>query len=186
MSQKLRRVFTVFLVSMATLGILLGGTFAYNKLALSKPLEANVSKLPAVGSFQFEKLNSGSKITVSFNVSRKLRTNFYQMLDEIEGYVSGQQNRLTIEISNEAHEQLGDFLRDARLPVHEAISTGEFTDLPGQLEQLAGKYQVSYDLEVDSDFIFLSAGAEERTANLVINRGGLDLQIITTMGGEYL
>lgn len=186
MSQKLRRVFTVLVVSLATLGILLGSTFAYNRLAFTKPLEANVTKLPAIGAFKFEKLNSRSKITVQFNVPNKLRTNFYQLLDQLQGQLSAKTSNLTVEINNKANEQLGSFLTKARLPVHEAISTGEFTALPGELEKLATNLQVQYDLEIDNDFIFLSVSAGSETAHMVINRGDSALQIINTMGGEYL
>lgn len=186
MSQKLRRIFTVLVVSLATLGILLGSTFAYNRLAFTKPLEASVIKLPAIGSFKIEKINSRSKITVQFNVPVKLRTNFYQMLDQLHGQFSTKSNNLTIEINNKPNEQLGNYLIEARLPIHQAISTGEFTALPRELEKLAANTQVQYDLEVDNDFIFLTVSDGSETAHLIINRGDSTLQIINTMGGEYL
>jgi len=185
LSQKLRKAFTVLVVSLATLGILMGSTYVYNRLSFTNPLESNVTKLPAIGSFKVEKINSRSKVTVQFNVTTKLRTNFYQMLDQLQSQANKLAN-LTVEINNQPNEQLGGFLNEARLPIHEAISTGKFTSLPKELEQLAAVMQVHYDLELDNDFIFLTVSEGGETAHLIINRGNSALQIVNTMGGEYL
>jgi len=185
LSQKLRRVMTVFLVSLATLGILLGSSFVYDRLTFTNPIEANVTKLPAIGSFKVEKLNSRSKITVQFNVTSKLRTSFYQMLDQLQSQSTKLAN-LTVEINNKADEKLRDFLTEAQLPIHEAISTGKFTILPGELEKLASPRQLQYDLEIDNDFIFLTVSDGSSAAHMVINRGHSELLVINTMGGEYL
>lgn len=185
MSQKLKKVITVIVVSLATLGVLMGSTFVYNRLIVTNPLESTVTKLPAVGAFKVEKLNSRSKITVQFNVAAKLRTNFYQMLDQLQNQANKLAN-LTVEIHNQSNEQLGDFLTEARLPIHEAISTGKFTTLPEELDQLAAQKQVQYDLELDNDFVFLTVSQGSETAHLIVNRGSSVLQVVNTMGGEYL
>lgn len=187
MSQKLTRVFTVLIAGLLTLGLLLGGTYAYNKLAFTKPLEANVTKLPAIGSFKIEKLNSQAKVTVQFKVKEKLRTSFYQMLDQLKGQSGSKFSNLTVEVANTPNEQLARFLTDSKLPIYEAVSTGKFTSLPQNIGVLADRQQVKYDLEVDSNFIFLTATVGDQTADLIISRGNTAaLQVVNTMGGEYL
>lgn len=183
MSQKLRRFFMVFLISIATFGLLMGSTYAYNSLALTKPLEDKVTKIPSIGAFRYERMKTEEKIIVEFTEPSKLRSSFYQLLDQIQ--LTNQSN-ITVEISNKANEKLSSFLQEARLPIHEAISTGEYTALPAKLTQLAAKSQLEFNLELDNDFIFLTVVDGTVNAHLVVKSSDLNLKVITTMGGEYL
>lgn len=186
MSQRLKRVFAILVISSATFTMLLCGSFLYNRFLFDKPLENNITKLSSIGSFKYENLNTKSKITVQFNVAKKLRTSFYQLLEQIDNQLDDSPDSLIIEIDNVPNESLGNFLREARLPVHEAMSTGEFTTLPEKLEQLAEAAQVYFELELDNDFVFLTAAADSAAAHLVIARGDSPVKVVTTMGGEYL
>ncbi|MGB3972854.1 MAG: hypothetical protein WBL58_01645 [Peptococcia bacterium] len=185
MVQKLKKVLTTFLISLATFALLVAGTYAYNRIALTKPLEDKVTKIPAIGAFSYEKLNSAEKIVVEFTEPDKLRTSFYQLLNEIQEQTVASGD-LIIEINNIENNSLASFFKEARLPIHEAISTGEFVALPQQLDKMVSERQVQYNLEVDSDFIFLSAIDGPNSAYLVIKCSDLPLTVITTMGGEYL
>lgn len=185
MAQKLRRLFMIIIISAATFALLMTGTLAYNRLALTKPLEDKVTKISSIGSFSYQKLNTDEKIRVKFTEPTKLRSSFYQLLAQIEKKATAQGN-MTIEVNNDVNEQLEQFFKDARLPIHEAISTGEYTALPDQLDSLVVGSQVEYFLEADGDFIFLSAICDTNTAYLVIKCSDTPLTVITTMGGEYL
>ncbi len=186
MSQKLLRFVTTILVGFLTLGILVGGTYFYNKLVFTEPLEAAVAKLPSVGAFKFEQTNSRSKITVQFKDPRRLRDSFYQLLDQMAKQSSKNLTNLTVEIANTPNAALEKFLMESRLPIFEALSTGKFTELPNHLTVLAERNSVTYTLDLDNNFIFLTAKDGQQTAHIIINRGNSPIQIINTMGGNYL
>ena len=186
MPQKLLRIFTVILTASLTLAVLIGATVYYNKIIYSSPLEASVRKLSAVGSFQVENHNSQTKIRIQFNTKDKLRANFYLLLDQLQGQSKTSSRDLTIIIDNTYDEGLRKFLTEARLPIFEAISTGQFTVLPANLDKLSQQANINYELEIDNNFIFLTANADQDSAHIVINRDNSALIIINTMGSEYL
>lgn len=186
MKHKMLRLLIIIGVAVTTTGVLLGFNLIYNKFVFTDPLEASVKSMPAVGNFQVEKQSSQSIIKVQFKVEEKLRSSFYHLLDQLEAQSFTKSGKITLEVSNDPDEYLNKFLLAARLPVQEALSTGQFTALPAALKVLAEENLVKYDLEVDNSFIFLTATKDEQTAHLIINRGSSPLTIINTMGGEYL
>lgn len=186
MKHKMLRLLLIIGVAVLTTGVLLGFNLIYNKLVFTNPLEASVKSMPAIGNFQMEKQNSQSKIKVQFKVEEKLRSSFYHLLDQLEAQSLSKTGEITLEISNENNDDLNKFLLSARLPIQEALSTGQFTILPQALGVLAKEGQVKYDLEVDNNFIFLTSTKGSKSAHIIINRGSSPLNIINTMGGEYL
>lgn len=186
MSQKLLRIFTIIGTALLTLGLLIGGSYLYQKVLYTDPLESTITGIPAIGSFQMERGHSRSKIKVQFNVNDKLRANFYLLLDQLENQSANDLQNVTLEISNVDDVILERFLTDSRLPIFEALSTGQFTELPSNLQSIAEGHGVTYDLEVDNNFIFLTGINGNKTAHIAINRGSSPLNIVNTMGGEYL
>lgn len=186
MSQKIVKFLTIIITGFVTLFLLMGTTYLYNKVIYTDPLEASVKKLASIASFQVEKINSRSKIKVQFTIREKLRANFYLLLDQLEGQDYSEEDLLTIEIVNNENQKLRDFLTKAQLPVFEAISTGQFTVLPSDLENLIKDNDVQYELEVDNNFVFVTATSGKESAHLVISRGNSPLNIVNSMGGEYL
>lgn len=186
MSQKIRKLLTVLVTGFLTLAVLLGATYLYNKLVYTDPLRASVTEIASIGSLEVKHLNSRSVIKVRFNVQEKLRPNFYLLLDQLEGQKYRESERLTIVIENEKSTRLQEFLTESRLPVFEAISTGRFTALPANLNQLGKDLGVQYDLEIDNNYIFITASRNSESAHMIISRGDSPLNIVNTMGGEYL
>lgn len=197
LSQKLLRICTVIIAASLTMIVLIGATVFYNKFFYTSPLEASVKKLAAVGSFQVETENSQTRLRVRFNTAEKLRTSFYLLLDQLHDQALRSPDGVTLVIENTANETLRQFLSDARLPVFEAISTGQFTSLPANLDSLrqqigsnrlstAAGAALTYELELDNSFIFLTANYGTDSAHIVISRGNSSLLIINTMGSEYL
>lgn len=186
MSPKFTRVFAIVISGILTFVLLIGGTLLYQKYVYADPLEASVTKLPTVSSFKMEQSNSRSKVSVEFNVHEKLKGSFYLLLDQLEQQSARSLDNLTVEIVNQPDAALETFLQEARLPIYEAISTGHFTAIPDQLTKIAQPMQISYDLELDNHFVFLTANHQDRAAHLIISRGNSPLIIVNTMGGEYL
>lgn len=169
-----------------TLALLIGAAYLYNKVIYTTPLENSLSKIASVGSFQVNSISNSSKITAQFTSDEKLRSNFYVLLDQLEGQKYNSLDQLTIEISNTEEVMLRDFLTKARLPIFEAISTGKFSELPSYLDKIVSETPIEYSLEIDNNFIFITSKADGIYAHMVINRGQSPLNIINTMGGEYL
>lgn len=185
-SQKLLRIFTTVLTGLLTLAILIGATYVYQKLVYTNPLEASVKQLTAVSSFEIEKGKAYSRIHVQFRVTEKLRTSFYQLLDQLESQSAKDLQNLVLVIDNQPQDNLEQFLHQAQLPIQEAISTGLFTMLPQKLQEVGESTGVTFDLEIDNTFVFITANYGGQSAHLIVNRGNSPLSIVNSMGGEYL
>lgn len=186
MSQKIMRIFATILTGIAVFGVLTGGTYVYRKLTYTDPLSASVTKLQAVDSFTIVQDKSEQKIKVRFNAQEKLRNNFYLLLDQLKKESSTGPQKLTITLDNASNTELEKFLNDAKLPVYEAISTGKFAALPAQLHALSTDSKIIFNLELDSDYIFITAISGDQYAHMIIDRTEKGVNIINTMGGEYL
>lgn len=184
MTQKVIRLIIVITSSLLTLSLLIGSAYLYNKVIYTDPLEHSLSKIAAIGSFQVNR-NDSSKIKAQFTADEKLRSNFYTLLHQLEGQKYDQKG-LTIEISNSEDAKLREFLIQAMLPIFEAISTGKFSELPSYLDSIKEATSIQYSLEIDNSFIFVTVQNNGNFAHMVINRGDSPLNIINTMGGEYL
>lgn len=169
-----------------TLVLLVGAAYLYNKVIYTNPLENSLSMIASIGSFHVNNVSNSSKITAQFTSNEKLRSNFYILLDQLEGQKYNSLDQLTIEISNAEEVMLRDFLTKARLPIFEAVSTGKFSELPSYLDRILSETPIEYNLEIDNNFVFITAKTNGKFAHMVINRGQSPLNIINTMGGEYL
>lgn len=186
LSQKLFKILLIVFSGILTLTLLVGGTYIYNNKFYAEPIEEIVTTLPAVKMFEINKETTGLRIKVQFSVKEKLRTNFYTMLDQLEGQVKNNSTNIVIEINNEQSNELGQFLTDSRLPIFQAIATGAYTQLPSYISLLADQKGIAYNIEIDNHFIFLSTYKDETTAHMIIKINDSPLNIINTMGGEYL
>lgn len=186
MSQKVIRILISAAAGLLTLVILVGFTYVYDTIVYTNPLESSLNGSASIGSFTIEQLQERARIKIEFAQAQKLRSNFYLLLDNLEGQKFKAAEQITIEITNEEDELLKQFLTQARLPVFEAISTGKFSEMPANLEKIKEEIPVEYDLEIDNNFVFVTVFSGDKFAHMVINRGSSPLVVVNTMGGDYL
>lgn len=186
MSQKIFRIFTIIVISIASLGVLIGGTYLYENFIYTNPLTKTVQKMQNVESFAIEQSKDSLIIEVQFNQQAKLRPSFYQLLSEVEHQKKTATDNLVVKIKNSSSKEVASFLRAGKLPIYEAISTGEFTQLTGKLNALAEKEEITFDLDLDQEYIFLTAYKEGKVGYQIIKRTETPLNVFTMMGGEYI
>lgn len=179
------RILTIAVTATLTLVLLIGGSSVYKKIIYTNPLETSLSNMPAVTSFAIEKYSSHDKLKVNFNDKGKLKANFYNLLDQLETQ-SKHINDLTVEISNKENPQLGKILSSSQLPIYEAISTGKYSQLTDDLTKLSTELNLEWEVEMDDNFIFLTTRTKDNYAHMIIKRGNSPLNVINTIGGEYL
>jgi hypothetical protein len=186
MSQKILRIFTIIVISIATLTVLIGGTYFYENFLYTNPLEKTVAQMNGVEVFAVEHTKERMLIKVQFNQEEKLRTSFYQLLHEVEQLNKNDLNNLVIEINNDFEQEIASFLQASKLPIYEALSTGEYTQLPEKLASLMEKEELTYELDLDQQYIFLTAYKDGQIGHQVIMRTETPFSVFTTMGEEYI
>lgn len=186
MTQKILRIFTIIVIGITVFGLLAGGTYFYQKFIYTNPLEKKLTKIEGVEVVEFEQSKKSLSIMVQFKAQERLQPNFYLLLDQLQGQKKNDLEHYVLKIKNTPNVELASFLQAAKLPIYEAIRTGHFTALPEQLTPLSQKEKITYNLEIDNQFIFVTANKGGAFAHMVINSGELPLRIITTMGEEYL
>ena len=187
MSRKILRIFTIIAIGITSFGLLVGGTYLYNRYIYVNPIEEALSEIETVEISHFEESETSLYITAHFNSQKGLQPNFYNLINEIENQKNNSVVNCVVNIKNNSNnEELAKFLKTAKLPIYEAINTGHFTALPQQLTALSPNEEINYDLEMDNQFVFVTVNQGEDYAHLVINCGDLPYRIITTMGEEYV
>ncbi|MGI6533308.1 MAG: hypothetical protein ACOX23_01635 [Peptococcia bacterium] len=192
MSQKLWRIFTIIVISVTTLSLFVGGTYFFERFIYTNPLEKTVAQLDGVEQFTVQQNKEQLLIEVQFKQEGKLRPSFYQLLEEVERQNKLANTDLIIKIANSPDQDLGTFLQSGKLPIYEAISTGEFTRLPEKLTALSRQKGISYELDLDEQYVFLTAQKDGKTGYQVIKRAEkasdteTPISVFTIMGEEYL
>lgn len=186
MSQKIMRIFTIIVISIATICVLIGGTYFYENFLYTNPLERTVEQMKAVEVFEVEHAKDRMIIKVQFNQKDKLRPVFYQLLQEVEQINKIDINNLVIKINNDYDQEIASFMQASKLPIYEALSTGEYTRLPEKLASLAEKKELTYELDLDQQYIFLTAYKDDKVGHQVIKKTETPFSVFTTMGEEYI
>ncbi|MDD2401114.1 MAG: hypothetical protein PHI90_02225 [Clostridia bacterium] len=158
----------------------------YQKYIYTNPLEDAIEKVAGIGEFEVEKSKNQLLVSVRFATNNSLRSNFYLLLKELEIPKMGSSNEMTIQINNISDTELERFLKNAKLPIYEAICTGYFTTLPAHLNILSQQEELEYDLEIDNQFIFINASKNDKFAHMIINREQISFNIINMVGDEYI
>jgi len=186
MSQKIFRIFTIIVISVATLCALIGGTYFYENFLYTNPLEKTVAQMKGVEVFTVEHTKDRLLIKVQFNQEDKLRPSFYQLLHEVQQLNKNDLNNLVININNDFDQEIASFMQAAKLPIYEALSTGQYTQLPEELALLAEKEELTYELDLDQQYIFLTAYQDGQVGHQVIMRTETPFSVFTTMGEEQI
>lgn len=186
MSQKIFRILTIIVISITALSVLIGGTYLYENFIYTNPLNKTVQNMQNVESFAIEQTKDRLIIEVQFKQQEKLRPSFYQLLSELEQQKKIDPANLVIKIKNPPNQEVASFLQAGRLPIYEALSTGEFTQLPDKLTALAEKEKVTFELDIDQQYVFLTAYKEGKVGYQVIKRTETPLSVFSMMGGEYI
>ena len=187
MSRKILRIFTIIAIGITSFGLLVGGTYLYDRYIYTNPIEEALSQMESIEISQFEENANSIYITAHFNSQEGLQSNFYNLLNKIEEQKNNSVVNYVVNIKNNSNnEEFAKFLKAAKLPIYEAINTGHYTALPQQLTALSQNEEINYDLEIDNNFIFVTINKGEDYAHLVINSEDSPYRIVTTMGEEFV
>lgn len=187
MSRRILRIFVIIVIGITSFGLLVGGTYLYDSYIYVNPIEKALSEIETVEICHFEESDTSLYITAHFNSQKGLQPSFYNLLNKIEEQKSNSVVNCVVNIKNNSNnKELAKFLKAAKLPIYEAINTGHFTALPQQLTVLSQNEEIDYELEMDNQFVFVTANKGDEYAHLVINSRDLPYRIITTMGEEYV
>jgi len=187
MAEKILRIFTIIVIGITSFGLLIGGSYIYKQFIFTDPLEKSLLKMETVKISDFTQNEKSLYLTAEFNSSEELQPNFYLLINQIQEERNNSLENCVVEIKNNTHnKELASFLKAAKLPLYEAINTGLFTALPEQLASLSQEDKITYDLELDNQFIFITANIGNDYAHLIINNRDNPLKLITTIGEEYI
>ena len=186
MPHKVLRIFSIIVIGITTLCFFMGGSYLYQKYIYTNPLEDAIEKVAGIGEFEVEKSKNQLLVSVRFDTNNRLRSNFYCSLKELEIPKKGNSNDMTIQINNTHDTELEQFLKNVKLPIYEAISTGLFTTLPAHLNALSQNEDLEYDLEIDNQFVFINVSRNDKYAHMIINREQIPFTIINMVGEEYI
>lgn len=187
MKKKIVRIFTIIVIGMVSFLLLLGIVHFYQNYVYEHPLEKELLKISGLEFITLEENDNLFSLEIEFNSPENYRQNFYCLLEYLQGEKKIRLENFLLKINNNsADQELVTFLKKAKLPLYEAIKTGHFTVLPEQLANFVPEDKFHYYLEVDQQYIFLSAQKDEKFANLIISNEAAPLQVITLEKGGYL
>jgi hypothetical protein len=182
MWNKVLRIFAIVVIGLLCFAFLYGGTYFYRHYFYEHPLEKDLACLEGIELLEFVPTKEQVLLKVEFKDIQGLRNRFYTLLECLH---KEKINNYNLQINNSFSTPfLSAFIKQAKLPIYEAISTGNFTVLPEHLNVLS-KNELKYDLEVDDQFVFLTVEKGTDFAHLVICRESLPIKIVTLEGVEF-
>ena len=169
MSQKLWRIFTIIVISVTTLSLFVGGTYFFERFIYTNPLEKTVAQLDGVEQFTVQQNKEQLLIEVQFKQEGKLRPSFYQLLEEVERQNKLANTDLIIKIANSPDQDLGTFCSPASCRYMKPSARG-IHPFAGKTHGLVPAKGISYELDLDEQYVFLTAQKDGKTGYQVIKR----------------
>lgn len=171
---KVLKALVVFVIVIA-LG--LGFQYIHRQRAVINPLAQRLENIPGI-----------SQVSVAPGILKKhsqtvinLNTDFHVPLSmtfgQLRATLQDAGGNYTIKLENNSDDTLWQVFQQIQIMVEEAIMTGEFTVLEQKVEAVAIQEEISSELALDREFIYLRLKNGPNFLQKVISRGVEDMKI---------
>lgn len=165
---------TIFLVFVLTLGLLLGGRWAYQEFGVMKPLKKSLADAPIIKETVIK--NEGTKLTIELELGEV--QSLYESVREIEELLP-QKGSFNLVIKDQRNDYLKSLWSQSRFPLEEAAALGNLTEMREQLKKNLGEAKLDrWLLEVDGDNLYLQMHADNAYLYEIVPRHGSLFSIV--------
>ena len=159
-----QRILLISLIGILIFGLLLGGTFVYQKKWVDVSIMRQSQQIPGVISAKTVQNNGQKEMVVATNHLSNLRQTS-QELEKLAG-------NLPIRYLDRTNDSLNKLFGQMQFALQEGISRGNFTEMEQNVKNQADKAGVQLELEMDSDAIYVVMTQGDAQLIEVIERNG--------------
>lgn len=171
----------VFLILSAT-G--LGVKYLHQKTQVLEPLVEQLQAIPGIAHVQPEQsvLDRTSSVLVTLEIQQNAPLGV--VFPQVYQTLLAQGGNYAVRVKDAPNQDLLELFQRVQIALEEAVMTGEFTALESRVQSLAEVADVSWELGLDRDFIYLSLAQGASTLRRIISRGSGEGMIrVYTDGG---
>lgn len=159
-----QRILLISLIGILIFGLLLGGTFVYQKKWVDVSIMRQSQQIPGVISAKTVQNNGQKEMVVETNHLSNLRQTS-QELEKLAG-------NLPIRYLDRTNDSLNKLFGQMQFALQEGISRGNFTEMEQNVKNQADKAGVQLELEMDNDAIYVVMTQGDAQLIEVIGRNG--------------
>ena len=159
-----QRILLISLIGILIFGLLLGGTFVYQKKWVDVSIMRQSQQIPGVISAKTVQNNGQKEMVVETNHLSNLRQTS-QELEKLAG-------NLPIRYLDRTNDSLNKLFGQMQFALQEGISRGNFTEMEQNVKNQADKAGVQLELEMDSNAIYVVMTQRDAQLIEVIERNG--------------
>lgn len=161
-----QRILRISLVGILVFGLLVGGQILYRNNWVNGQLSQNSSQIGGVISAQVITDNNQKVLEVTTDQVQNL-AKVGQQLEIIAG-------KYPIRLKDQRTPELESLLNQMKFPIEEAIARGNYTQMEETLQHLASQAEVSLELSMDSEGIYVNLTQGQAQLLEVVERNGQD------------
>ena len=162
------RIPVVLLALAAGLAVFFGARWLYNKFSLEEPLAGALKANPAVLSFEIEKDQAVTRITVHLAPVPNLKETYHELYRQAQSVLGRQ--KFTVKIVDNRDENLNRVYYAGQFAVYEAIRRGNYREMVKELETEAAKAGAAAAVFLDQENIYVQLQDKEHYLYEIIPR----------------
>lgn len=185
MSVNGKNLVLTLLVSLFTLGLLLGTYFFYKHFFVNQPLSVTLDNSELVNKYQIIQDRKKPVLKIEFNKVNDLAYEFQQFLIE-----SGQiltEKELELEITSKPNHKILNFYQEVHPSLYEALELGNYSELQEKIKEInETNLLTKADLSITKDYVYLQLEDKEYYLYTIFNRHENSFPKITNiMGSDF-
>ncbi|MFD2612061.1 hypothetical protein [Paenibacillus gansuensis] len=157
------RLLPIAITVILSAGLLFGGWFIYQSVAVENPLTAVVDSTPGVEKAQTSFGDDSIDIQLQLKADANAREVYQHIAREGASIIGGRE--LKLNVTNKTSPVLEKIWSQGLFQVAEAMETKHYADIPAALEKLAKAHsglKVSTEMDEDNVYIRLSEGSTSK------------------------
>lgn len=176
---------TIIVFALAlTLGLLFGGRWLYHSQALSRPLEDAVRAVPGVDAVVLGEHGQAFVIQVRLGQTQQLEDMIADLWRAIEAVDA--KAPVELRISDTRNQNVENAFYDFHFHLQEAVATGNYSDLPARLAEVAVANRLTYErVYVGAEYVFVQLHQGEAALYEVVPRHIVEPDVMVDGGAGY-
>ncbi len=163
------RILPVVLTFLITSGLLFGGWYLYESLAIESPMHARIASIDGIEDFTVETAKDAVNIGILLDDDAELSKVWSTIHEQMQSDLN--ERKLQIQILNTASDKLDQLWTTALFDVAEAMDAREYSAIPERMNELAAANEgMRVDSAIDDHNIYLTLSLEDSYKYVILPR----------------
>lgn len=154
------KVGLIAIVCTIVLGLLVGGTYLYNKLIIEKPLFKLYDNITEVKNFKIQKKGQNFEIIIELKETNNFQQTYRQLEEGTTKILADKP--FNIVIKDKRSKELEEVFGDSQLLIYESLVRGNFSEMAQKIKDSTLEKNVEAKVGIDRENIFIQMKKEDK------------------------